>query len=275
MDDERPAQPLEPVGSTGTLGKAISLLDTVVMADQPLRFTEILAMTGQPRGTLHRQLSHLVQEGLLTQRSDLAYEPGLRLLSFAHKAWARNDLRTVAAPHLARLHAETLETVHLGLLRGAEIVYIDKVESRQTVRMESQVGKTSPVYCTGLGKAALTALPRARQVSIAEQISYRAFTPRTHLSAASLLADLDRVSTRGVAFDEEEHETDIRCVAAPLANADRSLVGGVSVTGPAYRISMAQLEAWSPLVLNTARAIAEDVAVRMAPRAPDPHAARD
>ncbi len=203
-------------------GKAISLLDTVVMADQPLRFTEILAMTGQPRGTLHRQLSHLVQEGLLTQRSDLAYEPGLRLLSFAHKAWARNDLRTVAAPHLARLHAETLETVHLGLLRGAEIVYIDKVESRQTVRMESQVGKTSPVYCTGLGKAALTALPRARQVSIAEQISYRAFTPRTHLSAASLLADLDRVSTRGVAFDEEEHETDIRCVAAPLANADRS-----------------------------------------------------
>ncbi|MFP5075986.1 IclR family transcriptional regulator [Rhizobium sp. YIM 134829] len=257
-------------GDTGTLGKAMRLLERIVMADHPLRFTDILSATGQPRGTLHRQLSHLVSEGLLSQRSDLTYEPGLRLLTFAHRAWARNDLRAVAAPHLARLHEETAETVHLGLLRGTEIVYIDKVESRQTVRMESQVGKTSPVYCTGLGKAAMTALPEPERAAIARRVSFRPFTPRTHRSVASLMADLDQVAERGYAFDEEEHEVEIRCVAAPVSNADLSLVGGVSVTGPAYRISMEQLKAWSPLVVRAARAIAQDVAIRMAPRAEAP-----
>lgn len=256
----------DPGIDTGTLGKAMTLLEAVVMADRPLRFTEILAATGQPRGTLHRQLSHLVAEGLLTQRADLSYEPGLRLLTFAHRAWARNDLRSVAAPHLARLHAETAETVHLGLLRGTEIVYIDKVESRQTVRMESQVGKTSPVYCTGLGKAAMTALPEPERAAIARKVSFQPFTPRTHRTVAALMADLEAVARRGYAFDEEEHEAEIRCVAAPVWNGDLSFVGGVSVTGPAYRISMEQLQAWSPLVVRTARDIARDVAVRMAPR---------
>ena len=121
---------------TGTLGKVLSVLETVVTSDRPLRFSDILALTGQPRGTLHRQLSHLVEEASLTQGRDLCYEPGLRLLKFAYRSWSKNQFRAVAAPHLRRLHEETGETVHLGVLRGTEIIYVDKVESRQTVRME-------------------------------------------------------------------------------------------------------------------------------------------
>ncbi|TCM55857.1 IclR family transcriptional regulator [Rhizobium sp. PP-F2F-G48] len=263
---------------TGTLGKALAVLDLVVNADVPLRFTDIHALSRQPRGTLHRHLSHLVQEGLLFQRADLAYEPGLRLLAFAHRAWSRNDLRRIARPHLDRLHAETGETVHLGVLRKTEIIYLDKVESRQTVRMESQIGRVSPAYCTGLGKAALSALSPARLEASLAAMSYHPFTANTHRSKGSLVADLDRIREKGYAIDAEEHEVEIRCVAAPVTTGDggdsaatgnrayqRGVIGGISVTGPAYRVTLGQLEAWSGLVKDVANAIAHDAAVGLGP----------
>ncbi|MBP1859462.1 IclR family transcriptional regulator [Rhizobium herbae] len=250
---------------TGTLGKALSVLETVVTSDRPLRFSDILAVSGQPRGTLHRQLSHLVEEGLLTQGRDLCYEPGLRLLKFAYRSWSKNQFRAVAGPHLRRLHEETGETVHLGVLRGIEIIYVDKVESRQTVRMESQIGNASPVYCTGLGKAALSVLPPDRLAETLGKLTFQRFTANTHLSAASLKHDLDEARLRGYAFDREEHETEIRCVAAPIHDAGFDLVAGISVTGPAYRVTMEQLEIWARPVRQAAMAISEDVEIRMGP----------
>ncbi len=136
--------------ATGTLGKAIATLSLVCEAEAPLRFTDILERSGQPRGTLHRQLTHLVAEGLLDIGRDQLYAPGLRLLSLAASAWSRNEMRRLAEPHLQALNALTGETVHLGVLRGSEIVYLDKVEGRQAIRMYSQIGRASPVYCTGL-----------------------------------------------------------------------------------------------------------------------------
>jgi DNA-binding IclR family transcriptional regulator len=250
---------------TGTLGKVLSVLETVATSETPLRFSDILALSGQPRGTLHRQLSHLVEEGLLTQRRDLCYEPGLRLLKFAYRSWSKNQFRTVAAPHLRKLHEETGETVHLGVLRGTEIIYVDKVESRQTVRMESQIGNASPVYCTGLGKAALSVLPQDRLAETLGKLTFHRFTANTHLSTASLTLDLDEARLRGYAFDREEHETEIRCVAAPIHDAGFDLVAGISVTGPAYRVTMEQLEIWAGPVRQAAIAISEDVEIRLGP----------
>ncbi|MCR6499241.1 IclR family transcriptional regulator [Shinella sp. CPCC 101442] len=253
-------------GSTGTLGKAIGILETVALADRPMRFTDVLTVSGQPRGTLHRQLSHLVQEGLLELRPDHAYVPGLRLLKLASASWARNEFRAVAAPFLEALHRETGETVHLGVLRGREIIYLDKVESRQAVRMNSQIGNASPAFCTGVGKAALSTLDGAALEKILAETEFRRFTPHTIPDRSSLMAELDRIRQSGIAFDREEHEPGIRCVAAPVFDAGRSLVAGISVTGPAYRVSEAQLGAWAPLVQDTARGIMAELSARLGPQ---------
>ena len=120
---------------TGTPGKLMVLLDLVTHAERPLRFTDILAQAGQPRGTLHRQLGHLVEEGLLELDADGRYSPGLRLLDLAARSWAKNEFRLIAEPHLRALQAMSGETVHLGVLRGTSIIYLDKVEGQQSVRM--------------------------------------------------------------------------------------------------------------------------------------------
>ena len=74
------------------------------------------------------------------------------------------------------------------------------------------------------------------------------------------------IRRQGIAFDREEHEPGIRCVAAPVFDARRSLVAGVSVTGPAYRVGLEQLDGWGPLVRDTARAIMAELAARLGPQ---------
>jgi IclR family transcriptional regulator, acetate operon repressor len=251
---------------TGTLGKAVSVLDAVALAEKPLRFTDLLDLLAQPRGTLHRHISNLMAEGLLVLRGDNCYELGPRLLKLASRAWSGNQFRQIAEPHLASLHAATGETVHLGVLADTEIIYLDKVESRSAVRMHSQIGKASPVYCTGVGKAALSCLSPQKLAKIAYAISYRAFTPSTLVTPESLIAEVEMIRASGLAFDREEHETGISCVAAAISSRDGSLIAGISVTAPSYRVGMQQLEAWGPLVRQTAESISSDITMRMGPR---------
>ncbi|MBW9115971.1 IclR family transcriptional regulator [Rhizobium cauense] len=250
---------------TGTLGKLMVLLDLVTHAEGPMRFTDILAVADQPRGTLHRQLSHLVEEGLLEIDADGRYSPGFRLLDLASRSWARNEFRLVSEPHLKALQGLTGETVHLGVLRGTAIIYLDKVEGQQPVRMYSQIGNASPVYCTGVGKAALSILPRERVEALVADIVFHRFTANTH-TAASLLAEIEDIRKQGYAFDREEHEVGIRCVAAPIWSENLSLVGGVSVTGPAYRLTMERLSEWSGPIQETAKRIMEAMRIGLGPR---------
>ncbi len=251
---------------SGTVGKAMSVLDLVANARTPPRFTDILAQSDQPRGTLHRQLSILVDEGLLSLNRDHTYSLGLRLLMFASKAWAENQFRVIAEPHLRALHEATGETVHLGVLRGTEVIYLDKVEGRQAVRMYSQIGNASPAYCTGVGKAALSALPDEELERIAKTIRYRRFTDTTIVTPEALIEEAARIRACGNAFDREEHEPGIRCVAAPIHSTDRSFVAAISVTGPAYRVSEHSIATWASIVRNTASDIMEDMRVRLSPR---------
>jgi DNA-binding IclR family transcriptional regulator len=266
MRSKREDRADESAASTGTLGKAIAVLEAVACSERPLRFTDVLALSGQPRGTLHRQLTHLLQEGLLEMRPDHSYAPGLRLLKLASSSWAGNDFRAVAAPFLEALHRETGETVHLGVLRGRDIIYLDKVESRQAVRMNSQIGNASPAYCTGVGKAALSTLDARALEAVLAGSSFQRFTPQTITDRSSLLAELESIRLSGIAFDREEHEPGICCVAAPLHDATRSLAAGISVTGPAYRVQPRQLEDWGPVVRRAADAIMLELSARLGPQ---------
>jgi len=164
------------------------------------------------------------------------------------------------------LHDLTGETVHLGVLRGNEVIYLDKVESRQAVRMYSQIGNASPVYCTGVGKAAMSALPDAELRDLVATIKFHRFTESTLITPDTLLSEVGTIRQSGNAYDREEHEPGIRCVAAPIYSTDRSFVGGVSVTGPAYRIPAETLESWAGLVRDTANSIMDDMGARLGPR---------
>jgi DNA-binding IclR family transcriptional regulator len=156
--------------------------------------------------------------------------------------------------------------VHLGVLSGSEVIYLDKVEGRQMVRMHSQIGNASPLYCTGVGKAALSALPDEEVERRIASLRFHVHTPTTLRDADALRREIAAIRQTGVAYDREEHEPGIHCVAAPIHSPNRDFVAGVSVTAPAYRMPMTTLEEWEPLVRGCAQGIMEDMASRLGPR---------
>ena len=251
---------------TGTLGKALEVLDVIALSEKPPRFTHLLSKIDQPRGTLHRQISNLIAEGLVSVNADNSYVPGLRLLKLAARAWSGNTFRLLAEPHIRKLHEETGETVHLGLMNGLEVIYLDKIESKQTVRMHSQVGNASPLYCTGVGKAMLALLPEDDCAERAAQFDYVRHTETTLHTPELLLSEMEEIRKTGISHDREEHEPGICCVAAGLGSAESGIIAGVSVTGPSFRISQEEKDRWQVLVLDAARAIESDMEARLGPR---------
>lgn len=250
---------------TGTVGKAVRVLD-VVAAEQPVRFTRLMERLDVPRATLHRLLKHLNEEGFVALRADGAYELGVHLMRLAASSWAGSSLRLVAEPHLVALQEATGETVHLGVLARDEVAYLDKVDARRAVRMHSQVGNASPLYCTGVGKAILAALPDDRLLPLLERLDYHPFTPTTATSVSEVLSAVRATRAEGVAHDREEHEPGIRCVAAAILVAGTDEVAAVSVTAPAYRLGDDDISLWKREVARTAARIEDDVRERLGPR---------
>ena len=156
------------------------------------------------------------------------------------------------------MSAETGETVHLAQLDASQVLYVDKRNAAKPVEMYSQAGKVGPAYCTGVGKAMLAyvegdVLDRA----IAQQ-SFHRFTPSTLDSPESLREELAAIRARGYAFDREEHEPGIVCIAVPILTNGGRMLGALSVTGPTSRTSLDQLETLAPRVLETAKRIGEE-----------------
>ncbi len=254
-------------GNSGTLGKALDVLEAVASREAPPRFTDLLDRIDQPRGTLHRNISNLIEEDLLAVRSDHSYELGPKLLKLAARAWSGNQFRSIAEPHLKALGETTGETIHLGLLNDIEVIYLDKVEGRQSVRMHSQIGNASPVYCTGVGKAALSALSDEELEARIARITFKTFTGSTLSTPQALRSEISEIRKSGIAYDREEHEPGIHCIAAPVFSGSRDFFAGISVTAPVFRVSTDQLADWKPLIQQTAAVIMEDMANKLGPRA--------
>ena len=252
---------------TGTLGKALDVVTAIANAKHPLRFTDLLKQVAQPRGTLHRNISNLLEEGLIAMNPEThIYSLGPRLLQLASQAWADNELRGIAQPHIRALNELAGETVHLAILQGDQVVYLDKFEAHQSLRMHSQIGRSAPVYCTGVGKAILSGLSDEKFETLANALSFQRFTENTITNVEDLRRDRAATIARGYAIDAEEHEAGIRCAAAPIKDQAGLLLGGVSITAPAYRVSDEAYAHWTQWVQKTAADIGSDADIKMGPR---------
>ena len=245
----------------GTVGKAMAVLDQVAAFGRPVRFGDVLAGSVLPKATLYRLVQTLTQQGLLQFDPDThTYALGVRLVRLAHAAWQQSALAPIARPHLDTLSRALGETIHLAQLEAAQVLYVDKRNAAQPVDMYSDAGKIGPAFCTGVGKAMLAFLPDAERIEALQQQSYHRFTEHTYTSLGTLDTELSAIRARGYAFDREEHERGIVCIAVPILSVTGRMLGALSITGPTSRVSIDSLETLAPRLQSTAAAIAADVA---------------
>jgi DNA-binding IclR family transcriptional regulator len=165
------------------------------------------------------------------------------------------DLPELARADLRELSQTSQETVHLAILDGTEMLYVDKVDSPQSVRMHSVIGTRNPLHCTAMGKAVLAFLPAEECVALLNHITFTPRTSNTITDEKVLLAHLERVRANGFAVDDMENEEGIRCVGAPIFDHTGSVTAAISISGPAYRLSDSRLQELSAVVVETGEAI--------------------
>lgn len=244
--------------SDGTVGKALDLLDLVARAPAPMRFSDVQAQSPHPKATLHRLLQTLVSQGLLSYDTEKhTYSLGLRLVQLAHRAWSQSSLAPHARPYVDTLARKTGETIHLAQMVSGQVLYIDKRNARDPVEMFSQAGKIGPGYCTGVGKAILAFQGGAERALAMVQQSFHRYTENTLTTPEVLCAELHDIHKAGIAFDREEHEPGIICIAAPILSANGGVLGALSITTTTARHTLDDLVTWKPALQATAQDIAK------------------
>ncbi|POF28548.1 IclR family transcriptional regulator [Roseibium marinum] len=247
-------------GADGTVGKALEVLDKVASVGRPVRFSELLADSPHPKATLYRLLQTLVSQAMLAYDDrHQTYTLGMRLVRLAHVAWRQSSIAPIARPFLNALAEQAGETVHLAQLDSGQVLYVDKRNAASPIDMFSQAGKVGPAYCTGVGKALMAFIDPAELDHVIRKQSFYRYTPATLGNEAELRAELAEIRRAGVAFDREEHEPGIVCIAAPILSAGGRPVGALSITTTTGRKTLEELTAMRPALLETASSIAKAV----------------
>lgn len=216
-----------------------------------LLLDEIASRTRLPRSTTHRILDQLVQLGWLEHTPD-GYGMGWRSLQFGGLDNGNNRIRAEAAPLLHNLQMRTGMVVHLAVLNGTNIHYLDKAGGRNATSVPSRVGGSAPAHATALGKAMLAWIS-PEQLDEMFKRGLPPNTPRTIQDVPTLYAELNRIRQRGgLAYESGESYEGIACVAAAIRSR-REPVASISLVGT----TRDPIERVAPLVLEAARRVSE------------------
>ena len=218
------------------LSKVFAIIETVVARqDVGMTYSEILAALDLPKSSVHRILKELTELGYVRFNPESKrYFGSLRLAAIGAEVMSHFQLREYIRPHLLKLHKETEHTTNLGILDGTRGVFVDKIESRDFgIKLFSEIGKTFPLHCTGLGKV-LLAFSSEDILNELLSTPLESKTEKTITAPAKLRHELASIRKLGYALDNEEITRGIMCLAAPVYGFDTGLAGAISITFPAY-----------------------------------------
>lgn len=248
-------------GLSLTVRKAMGILDCLGASDRSLSAGEIGRRLGLARSTVYRLLATLATGDFVSRDPSDArrYRLGFKITELASSLLDSIELRQQALPFLTELRDIAQETVHLVVMDQGQVAYIDKVECSKAVRMHSAVGRRGYVHCTAVGKAMLSCMSERAVERILAQQGLPACTPNTITDRQTLLLELEKVRRQGYAVDDIENEEGIRCLGAPVFDHLGRPAAALSVSGPAYRLSMERVRELADVVMSTASRISRQL----------------
>jgi DNA-binding IclR family transcriptional regulator len=248
------AAPKSLLGSQ-TLLRGLDVLEAVASGATTLSaLTELLELN---RSTAHRLAASLVERRYLSFSPRIGYALGPKLLEIGFQASAQMSLPRIAREYVEALAASTGDTVHLGVLDGTRALYLDKIAGRRRVEISSRIGERQPLRSTGLGKALLLdeTEERLREYYHAEHGSRQ----RHEVSLGTWIRRMREYVELGCAFDLEENEDCIRCVAAPIRDATGKIKAAISVSSAAQYMDDKRMRDLTEEVRLTAHLISRDL----------------
>ena len=221
-----------------SVSHALDLLEEFRGDTDELGVTELSKRLKLHKNNVFRLLATLESRGYVEQnKATENYRLGLKSLELGQTFINQMGLLRQARPVMESLVDQVNETTYVGIVRENYAVYLDVVEAKQTVRVVSRVGARLPVYCTALGKVQLAYETEEEVEQIVGVRELKRFTETTITDLARLVSHLKHVAEQGYAIDNREFEADVKCIAAPIRDYTRRVVGGLTVSGPASRLT--------------------------------------
>jgi len=223
----------------GAMGKAFSILETLTGNSQPLSMADLARETGMTKPTAHRIISVLAELGFVERdHGKRGYVEGSRLIQFALDTLKATAPRNMRHTVLRELSNETGETCNFGILAGAEVIYLDRVEAKWPLGLRFEPGSQVPAHCSAIGKLLLSLEPPERRDELLRAMPLTRYTTRTITSIPALLDDLEHIQENEIGIDNQESIEGVVCVAVPVRAADGGVVGGLAMSAPEARVSM-------------------------------------
>lgn len=235
--------------------RVCDILDLLQERPEGTSLGEVAQVTGLPKSSAFRYLATLESRRYVERDGDSGdYHLGLAFLPLQSRRL--EVLARRARPHLEALRERFGETINLGLLDGARVIYLDIVESPKSMRLAARPGDRDHVHATALGKAIASQLAGERVREILDSEGMPALTARTVTDPQRLFAELEEVRARGYALDNGENEPDGRCVAVPMVGS--RLPTAVSLSAPAARFPLAQVDEVAAALREVAERLVAD-----------------
>lgn len=225
------------------LGRAFDILEALSAASVPMTLSEITNATGLSKSTAHRILGALLDRSYAFKTDTGSYTIGYKLVEIASTHIDNLELLTEAAPYLSKITRELDLTAHLGILDGADVVYIEKLDGHPNSQIYTQVGHRSPGFCSSIGKCLMAGLSSEDLRAVLDMCDFKKYTHNTITDRQEFINHLRQVRHQGWAMDDEEFEKGHRCIGSAVYDYRGIPIAAISASGSVYVLTDDRLNA--------------------------------
>lgn len=245
-----------------TVQKVAQVLNLFSIEQPEWTVGEVAHLLHMPKSSTSELLSSMAAQNLLRRTGNGRYRLAWRLLELGQTLLHTTEFRAEARTVMQELVQISGETTHLAAMENGQVVYIEKIQGTYAMPIElSNVGVRLPAHCSGVGKVLLAACPSAISDPLFERLEFTRFTDYTIRTRDELEQQLDDVRQQGYAYDLEEVQIGLCCVAAPIYDYNGEVIAAVSMSLPAQRFYQQQ-DRYTSLVVRSAQRVSANLGYR-------------
>jgi IclR family transcriptional regulator, KDG regulon repressor len=246
--------------SVQSIDRTFDIIELLSRESRSIPMTEIGRRLDLHKSTVHRLLTTLRNRGYVEKEEDTGnYKLGLGFIELASLYLNSLELKTEAIPFLNQLTKQTGQTTFLATMDGAEIVYMDKVETYTSLRRYTIIGKRLPMHATSLGKAMLSGLENNEIEALYPERKLNLVTKKTIPTFDVLMKEIKQIRGRGWSIDDEENEKGTRCIGAPIFDYRDRVIAAISL---AWDINVHPELTWNDYSKQVVKCAA-DISIKM------------
>lgn len=254
MQHRTETESLEPTQTNLSSEKLLTLIEVMSELSEPVRLQDLSRELGMNSSTVLRFLAALQHRGYAARDIDTGrYYLTFKLCGIAQNIGSNMSIRNISLPFLRNIAQIFGESANLSIEYDMSVMYIEVVNSPgKTLVSTQRIGNIAPLHCTGVGKLLLLNYTPAQMEQMAAVKGLVRFTDSTITGLQELTQVVEEARQKGYAFDNEECEPGVRCVAAPVRDYTGRVVAGISISGPVTRMTDSHIFANLPFLLDTA-----------------------